>query len=60
MTHTFKTLYPPKTGPDTLIITFDVTNLYSNILHELGKQGISFWNRKHYTEDLTRNLSLIL
>ena len=28
--------------PNTLIVTFDVTNLFSNIPHELGKQAISF------------------
>ena len=33
--------------PNTLIATFDVTNLYSNIPHELGKQAISFWIDKH-------------
>ena len=29
------------------MITFDVTNLYSNIPHELGKQAISFWIEKY-------------
>ena len=27
----------------TLIVTFDVTNLHSNIAHKLGKQALSFW-----------------
>ena len=29
------------------MVTFDITNLYSNILHELGKQAISFWIEKY-------------
>ena len=27
--------------------TFDITNLYSNIPHKLGKQAISFWIDKY-------------
>ena len=30
---------PEKIDPNTLIATFDVTNLYINIPHELGKQA---------------------
>ena len=33
---------PEKNDPHTLIATFDVTNLYSNISHELGKKGSPF------------------
>ena len=33
--------------PNTHIATFDVTNLYINIPHELGKQVISFWIDKY-------------
>ena len=33
---------PEKIHPNALIATFDVTNLYSNIPHELGKRTISF------------------
>ena len=29
------------------MVTFDVTNLYSSISHELGKQDISFSIEKH-------------
>ena len=29
------------------MIIFDLTNLYSNILHELGKQAISFCIEKY-------------
>ena len=32
-----------KIDPNTLIATFDATNLYSNIPHKLGKQAISYW-----------------
>ena len=28
-------------------VTFNITNLYSNILHELGKEAISFWIDKY-------------
>ena len=34
---------PQKIDPNTLIAVFDVTNQYSNIPHELGKQDILFW-----------------
>ena len=40
-----------KTDPNTLMVTFDDKNLYSNIPHEYGKQAISFWIWK-YTETL--------
>ena len=29
------------------MVTFDITNLQSNIPHELGKQAISFWIEKY-------------
>ena len=32
---------------DTFMVTFDVTNLYNNIHHELGKQAIWFWIEKY-------------
>ena len=38
---------PEQIDPNTLIATLDVTNLYSNIPHELGKQAISFWIYKN-------------
>ena len=43
--------------PNTLIATFDVTNLYSSIPYELGKQAISYGEKNtqiHYTQDLTK------
>ena len=38
---------PQKTDPNTLMVISDITYLYSNILHELGKQVISFWIEKY-------------
>ena len=42
MSSIFK-LHIIKNDPNTFMITFDVTNQYSNIPHKLGKQVISFW-----------------
>ena len=36
-----------KMVPNTLRATFDGTNLYGNLFHELGKQAISFWFDKY-------------
>ena len=36
-----------KIDPDIVIVTFYVTNLYSNISHELGKRAISFGIEKY-------------
>ena len=36
-----------KTDLSTIMVIFDVTNLYSNNPHELGKQAISFWIEKY-------------
>ena len=38
---------PWKTDPNKLVVTFDVTKLYSNIPHEFWKQVISFWIEKY-------------
>ena len=43
----FLNAIPEKIDPNTPITTFDVTNLYSNITHELDEQAISFWIDKH-------------
>ena len=49
---------PEKIDPNTLIAIFDVTNLYSNVLHQLRKQAISFLIDKYPdTQDLTKDLS---
>ena len=38
---------PDEIDADTILTTFDVTNLYSNIPHELGKQAILYLTNKH-------------
>lgn len=43
----FLNMLPNDTCPDSLLATFDVTNLYSNIPHELGKKAITFWLEKY-------------
>ena len=43
----FLNFIPKKNYSNTLIITFHVTNLCSNIAHELRKQAISFWIDKY-------------
>lgn len=49
-THFLKSL-PNTVENETLITTFDVSSLYSNIPHDLGKKAISYWINKH-TETL--------
>ena len=38
---------PEEIDPNTPIATFDGSNLYNNIPHELGKQAITFWIDKY-------------
>ena len=38
---------PLKIDSNTLIVTFDITNLYSKIPHELEIKAISFWIDKY-------------
>ena len=45
----FLTKLPKNISKDEEFITFDVTNLYSNISHELGIKAISHWIDKHYS-----------
>ena len=48
---------PQKTDPNTFMVTFDVTNLYSNIPWN-QKNRTSYFEKenieKHYTQDLTK------
>lgn len=37
---------PEKIHPDSILVSFDVTNLYSNIPHELGLSAITYWIEK--------------
>ena len=55
--------YLSKTVPEsTILVSFDVTSLYTNINHELGVKAIAYWINKH-PESLThvsaKNLSSI-
>ena len=58
----------PKINLDALLVTSEVTKLYSNISHELGKQAISFWIDKYpetlyprfYKNFITDGIDLIL
>ena len=45
--HRFLNSIPEKNHLNTSIVTFDATNLYNNISHELGKQAIAFWLDKY-------------
>ena len=44
------------TDPNTLLVTFDVTSLYTNIRHDFGLQAIRFWIEK-YPELIPRNFT---
>ena len=40
--------YLPKTVPEsTILLSFDVTSLYTNINHELGVKAMEYWINKH-------------
>lgn len=40
--------YIPQTVPgDTILVTFDVSSLYTNIPHNLGLEAIQYWLDKH-------------
>ena len=51
MTSNFETPFHKKTDPDPLMVTFDITNIYSNITCKFGKQAITFCIEK-YSETL--------
>ena len=34
---------PPEVPENTLLVSFDVESLYSNIPHDLGKEVFSYW-----------------
>ena len=58
------TAIKPNQPTDTLMVTFDITNLYSNIPHELGTQAISFWIEKYpeilHNKFITEGIEIIL
>ena len=39
----FLNYIPDTVQPDTLIVSFDVTSLYTNIPHNLGIEAVNFW-----------------
>ena len=47
---------PEIVHPNTLLVTFDVTSLYTNIPHDFGLQALAFWIEKH-PELIPRNFS---
>ena len=47
---------PSSATKDTLLTTFDVTSLYSNIPHDLGKDAIKFW-LETYPNDLHQSFN---
>ena len=38
---------PKRISEDTVLVSFDVTSLYTNISHELGVEAITFWLDKY-------------
>ena len=38
---------PDRTDPNSLLVSYDVTSLYTNIPHDLGIEAIKFWIEKH-------------
>ena len=46
-TSDFLNYLPNTTHEETILVSFDVTNLYSNITHELGIEAITYWINKH-------------
>ena len=43
----FLNTIPEKINPESILVSFDVTNLYSNIPHELGLTAIEWWLDKY-------------
>ena len=41
---------PHEIHKDSILVSFDVESLYSNISHELGLDAITFWTNKHPSE----------
>lgn len=46
----FLSKLPALTSPDTIIASFDVENLYTNIPHDLGLEAIQYWLEKYEKE----------
>ena len=50
----FLSKLPTTSSPETIIATFDVENLYTNIPHDLGLEAIKYWLEKYPKERPTR------
>jgi len=48
---------PREVDPDSILVSFDVTSLYTNIPHNLGIEDINFWLEKH-SEEIHRRFSI--
>ena len=48
---------PTSTNPDTLLVSFDVVYLYTNIPHDLGTEAIKYWLRK-FPQELPAMISV--
>ena len=46
----FLNYIPDTVQPDTLLVSFDVTSLYTNIPHNLGIEAVNFWLQTHPEE----------
>ena len=55
-TKDFLTKLPENIDENSILVTFDVENLYSNIPHDLGLEAIDFWINK-YPDELPNRIS---
>ena len=59
---------PKRISEDTILVSFDVTSLYTNISYELGVEAITFWlekypkliNSRFFNEFLIESMKIIL
>ena len=52
----FLNYMPNEVTKETLLVSFDVVNLYTNIPHELGLEALEYW-LDDYTTELVRPFS---
>ena len=50
----FLNYIPDRVPLNTILVSFDVTSLYTNIPHDLGIQAVTFWLEKYQAEIPTR------
>ena len=53
----FLSKLPTSRNPDTLLVSFDVVNLYTNIPHDLGIEAIEYWLRT-FPQELPARISV--